>query len=185
MLSANVNIESGNVSNSYFKKGLIYMNARETLFGTCIFRNSKFVNNSSECGTFININYLNPNNDIKYIQVTDSIYTNNTDSKFGGIIYTLGEYNYMHTLFPNCTFNNNHAESGNIIYAHSKYTLPSLGIIKSTDISTIPKYFRKDGNEGENISILSGERILKGIKYKIKNNCLLNNCLCHRHIFKI
>jgi len=168
LFNASINMENGNVSNSYFKRGLIYMNAKESYYGTCIFRNSKFVNNTSERGTIINLNYLNPGN-IQYIQIFNSIFINNSASKFGGVIYSLGEYNFNHTLFSNCTFNNNHAESGNIIYAHSKYSLPSIGIIKSTDISTIPEYFKKDGDGDEEvkISILSGERIPEGLKYRL------------------
>lgn len=155
------------VSNSYFKRGFIYMNAKENVFGGCYIRHSNFVNNTSECGTILNLNYLNPATSVlKYIYMTNSTFTNNTASKFGGVIYSLGQYNNDRISIVDCTFNNNHAESGNIIYAHSKKNLSFIVNKNSNDVSTIPEYFKKVGNKGEGISILSGESIPEGIKCK-------------------
>jgi len=63
--------------------------------------------------------------------------------------------------FKECTYINNHAEFGNIIYAHSKDVLPVIGPLKSSDISTIPAYF--EINEDKIVSILSGEKIPEDI----------------------
>jgi len=81
------------------------------------------------------------------------------------------EKNSNRMIFSDCTFNNNHAEFGNIIYTYSKNSLPQMDIdLNSTDISTNPAYFKMDGNETliENISILSGESIPEGIKYFVR-----------------
>jgi len=101
-------------------------------------------------------------------------FNNNRATKFGGVMYT--GINADRLVFTNCTFNNNHAEFGNILYAYSKDSLPQMNTdLNLTDINTNPAYFKMVGNvtEFENISILSGERIPEGIKCKLNNIYIL------------
>ncbi len=142
------------------------MNAKETFYGSCTIYNANFVNNTSECGTVLNLSYLNPG-DFPYILVENTTFTHNIASKFGGVIYSLGEHNACRLSFKNCTFNDNHADSGNIIYTHSKNNLPEIKNLKETDISTIPEHFEIDGDEEMEISIISGESIPEGMKCKL------------------
>ncbi len=133
--------------------------------GSYTVSNSNFENITSECGTIFNFPCLTSGKD-QFIKVSNSKFINNTASKFGGVIYSTGEYNNKAINFTNCYYYNNHAKFGNIIYAHSKDTLPYIGDLNETDISTIPAYFKMYGNVIENISILSGESIPEGIKCK-------------------
>jgi len=134
--------------------------------GTHTISDSNFENNTSECGTIFNFPYLSRGKD-KIIKVSNSKFINNTASKFGGVIYSVGENNDESISFTNCYFYNNHAKLGNIMYTHSKNALPYIGSYKLTDISTIPTYFKMYGNTVKEISILSGENIPEGIKCKL------------------
>jgi len=129
---------------------------------------SKFENNTSESGTFINFPHITANIDPeKTLSFNHNTFNNNRASNFGGVIYSGKNANRI--VFSNCTFNNNQAKFGNIIYTHSKNSLPQMDIeLNTTDIYTNPSYFKMDGNETniENISIISGESIPKGIKCK-------------------
>jgi len=127
---------------------------------------SKFENNTSECGTIFNFPYLSSGRD-KFIKVNDTKFINNTASKFGGVIYSVGENNVGSISFTNCYYYNNNAKFGNIIYTLSKDTLPDIGYLNSTDVATIPAYFKMYGNVVNEISILSGENIPEGIKCKL------------------
>jgi len=131
---------------------------------------SKFENNTSESGTIFNFSYLSSGK-YKFIRVNNCKFINNTASRFGGVIYSIGENNPEGILFKNCTYINNHARFGNIMYAHARNKLPNIGILNPNELSTIPEYFEMYGNIVERISILSGESIPKGIKCKI--NALL------------
>jgi len=102
----------------------------------------------------------------------DCEYINNTASKYGGVIYSLGENNRIHTEFNNCIFNNNHAKLGDIVYS---YSINSIPVLKSNDkeisfdtndIITLPTYFELDPNTIDKVSILSGENIPEGITCK-------------------
>ena len=136
---------------------------------------STFENNTSEYGTIFNIPYTSTY-EFMNVNVNNSTFTNNTASKFGGVIYSIGENNIKRLSFKKCNYNNNYAKLGNIIYGHSKYTLPNIGYnLKKSDVSTIPTYFEMYGNIVDDISILSGESIPEGIM------CKLNKML----IFKI
>jgi len=96
-------------------------------------------------------------------------YTNNTASKYGGVVYSLGEYNGLHSALTNCTFDNNHAKLGNIVYGYSKDSIPDISNIQEinsidkNNIVTLPTYFEIDLNTNDKISILSGETIPEGI----------------------
>ena len=142
------------------------MDGKKHIFGGHIFNDSNFKNNTSECGTFLNISHLPLDKKEKILNIQNSIFTNNTASKFGGVIYSIGENTHERIIFNNCEFDNNHAQFGNIIYAQSKDSLPSVGSLNSNDVSTIPAYFEKYGNKTERISILSGESIPEGIMCK-------------------
>lgn len=168
-------IHNINVSNSYFKKGFSNWNY---YFGGClIVSDSKFENNTSEFGTIFNypINTFGiciyADTHTRYTTVSNSTFINNTASKFGGVIYIMGNNN---VTFTDCHFYNNNAKYGNIIYSNSKETLLKIDNLNSTDIATIPAHFEMCGKKVEKISILSGERIPEGImckfnkfKYKI------------------
>ena len=144
------------------------MNEKNNEGGIYQITHSNFENNTSESGTIINIPYTSLNY-VVYFQVYDCIFINNTASKFGGVIYSVGENNYKRINITECAYINNHAEFGNIIYAYSNDTLPNIGsyIENMDDVSTIPAYFEKYGNIVEDITILSGESIPEGIMCKL------------------
>ena len=167
--TANICLNHCDITNSYFKNGFVYMNVKEKLYGFHKFENSKFENNTSESGTFLNISYFPIEGGTKVINVSNSTFINNTASKFGGVYYILGETSYLRMFFDECSYDNNHAQFGNVIYGDSNDTLPIVGSLSSNDISTIPAYFERYGNETERISILSGEIIPKGIMCKWSN----------------
>jgi len=141
------------------------MDKINNLQGVLNIDSSKFVNNTSEYGTIFNFNNF-LSGTVVFVTVANSMFINNTASKFGGVMYSMGQHNYKHISFTNCNYENNHAKFGNIIYAYSLSTLPNIGILNSSDISTIPVYFKMDGNEGDEINIFSGESIPEGIKCK-------------------
>jgi len=151
-----------NVLNSFFKNGFLYMNEKEKQSGGYTVWYTNFENNTSEYGTIFNVPYLSHGKD-KYIQVYNSSFINNTASKFGGVIYSLGEYSGMRMNFTYCYFENNHAKYGNIVYAYSKERAPEIENLNSMDISVIPSHFQMDEKGVEKISILSGESIPKDI----------------------
>jgi len=142
------------------------MNEKENNSGGFYISNSKFINNTSEYGTFLNVPFLNKNTGTG-IEIHTSEFTNNTASKFGGIIYSLGEYNNYHMKLVNNQYNNNNAKLGNIIYSYSLNSLPDIvsDNINKDDIVTLPSYFEVDKNsyEDDEITILSGESIPDGI----------------------
>jgi len=159
------------VSNSYFKNGFFYYDERYKQSGALNFTNSNFENNTSESGTILNLPYytflLNIDDGLHYIE--NCTFVNNTASKFGGVIYSGKNANRL--VITNCVFNDNHAKSGNIVYAYSQEFLPSIEDLNNTDVSTIPSYFILDEseiseNEVNEIYILSGENIPEGIKFK-------------------
>jgi len=171
LFSANSSVINSNVSNSHFKNGFIHMDesySNELNFesGEYTVSNSNFENNTSACGTVFNFPYLTTGKD-KIVKVSNSKFINNTASKFGGVIYSVGENNAKSLSFTNCYYYNNHANFGNILYTISKNSLPYIGNLNSVDVSTIPKYFKMYGNEVKEISILSGESIPEGIKFKL------------------
>jgi len=156
-------IHYSNVKNSYFKNGFLHWDENNKEGGGYTINYVNFENNTSESGTIFNFPYLSPGS--ANIGIYYSTFTNNTASKFGGVIFSGENGNRM--VFSNCIFNNNHAKYGNIVYAHSKNEIPTIGDIQKTEISTIPTYFEMNGNVIEEISILSGESIPEGIMCKL------------------
>jgi len=170
ILTATASFNYCNVTNSYFKTGLLHWDDREKERGAYEVNYSIFENNTSEIGTIINFPYISSGtvDKVEPIPFNFNTFNNNKASKYGGVMYT--GINADRMVFTNCTFNNNQAESGNIIYAYSKEILPHIDTeLNLTDISTNPAYFKMDGNETdiENISILSSESIPEGIKFKL------------------
>jgi len=133
--------------------------------GRDIISGSNFVNNTSECGTIFNYSSLNPSS-ISGIEVKNSKFINNVASKFGGVIYLTGYYDYNYMKFKDCYYYSNHAKFGNIVYARSKNFMGFINDLNPTDVMTFPAYFEMYGNVVEEVSILSGERIPEGIMCK-------------------
>ncbi len=169
MYTASIIVKRCNITNSYFKNGFFHWDERYGEGGIFKISYSKFENNTSESGTIFNIPYTSFY-EYTNIGVNEVVFTNNTASKFGGVIYSIGEYNAKRMSFLDCSYNNNHAQFGNIIYGHTKKTLPKIGHYseKNGDVSTIPSYFEMCGNVVDEISILSGESIPEGIMCKLK-----------------
>jgi len=130
---------------------------------------SIFINNTSEYGTIFNVPFINDKSAYG-IMVNNCQFTNNTASKYGGVIYSLGEFNNKHVNFYNCNFYDNHAKLGNVLYSYSSMSSPIMNNcnLNSNDIVTLPTYFEVDeySYEGDEISILSGENIPEGITCK-------------------
>jgi len=159
------------VTNSYFKNGFIYMNELNIIEkyyenGIYTISESKFENNTSESGTIFNFSNLSPGK-YKFIKIINCEFINNTASRFGGVIYSIGEHNHEGLFFQNCTYYNNHAKFGNIMYAHARNRLPRIGVLDPSELSTIPEYFEMYGKIVEKISILSGESVPEGIQFKL------------------
>jgi len=165
VVCTNFQFINSSVTNSHFKNGFYYLNEDKNTSGGFGITNSKFINNTSEYGTIFNI-YKTNYSTASGFTVNGCEFTNNTASKFGGVIYSLGKYNILHTEFQNCTFNNNHAKLGDVVYGYSINSMPLISNIKelsSTDVATLPTYFEIDNNSIDKISILSGENIPEGI----------------------
>ena len=133
---------------------------------------SNFENNTSEIGTIFNLPFFSRGKTATvFISIKDSTFTNNTASKFGGVIFS-GE-NADLINFSNCAFKDNHAKFGDVFYTLSKDIKPTIEYINETEISTVPSTFIMDGNIVDRISILSGESIPEGIMCKYKKNIIM------------
>jgi len=133
---------------------------------------SKFINNKSEYGTIFHIHELSYDTGSS-LNINDCEFTNNTASKFGGVIYTGDKYFGRHASFSNCQFNNNHATLGNIIYVYSNDAMPmNIGNLNPSDVHTFPTFFERNGNSNDNISILSGDSIPENITCKYNIICM-------------
>jgi len=165
--TAKANVYNSTVTNSYFKNGFVHIDENMNEGGGLIVSNSTFENNTSECGTIFNFPYHHPGSD-KFIKINNSTFINNTASKFGGVVYSMGEHNPNRMIFTNNSFYNNHAKFGNVLYTHSKAALLDVGeYLNSSDISTPPAYFQMYGNLVEEISILSSGSIPEDIMCKL------------------
>jgi len=165
-----VEIRYGIVSNSYFKNGFLHWDDREHADGIFRAESSIFENNASEYGTIFNVPYTGLGADTTIlITVANCTFINNTASKFGGVIYSIGEYNARRMAFSGCHYNNNHAQSGNIIYGHSKNTIQGIGqiLMNFDDVSTIPAKFEMVGDVYDEITIHSGDSIPDNIMFKM------------------
>jgi len=71
--------------------------------------------------------------------------------------------------FSGCYYNNNHAQSGNIIYGHSRNTIQGIGqiLMNFDDVSTIPAKFEMIGDKYDEIIIFSGDSIPNDIMCKL------------------
>jgi len=163
-----VEVNYSNVTNSYFKNGFAHLDEKNNESGIFKITHSNFENNTSESGTIVYVPYTSDTY-VVYFHVYDCTFTNNTASKFGGVIYSVGKFNNRRLNFTECYYYNNHAKFGNIIYTHSNKTLLNIGsyIESIDDVSTIPAYFATDGNIAEDITILSGGSIPEGIMFKL------------------
>ena len=157
------------ISNSHFKNGFYYYNDNEFSNGYFNALNVEFVNNTSEYGTFLNIPYIIEST-ANFIIIDSSKFINNTASKFGGVIYSLGPYNSKHLYISNCEFYNNNAKLGKNIYSYSTYSSATMqnSYINIEDIVSLPTKFEIDTDslEEDKVSILSGEKIPEGISCK-------------------
>jgi len=172
--NAKLSLSSCEIYNSYFKEGFYYFDERDQKGGFPSFTSNVFENNTSEVGTIFNVPYFLKltGNSGGNVSVKTCTFTNNTASKFGGVIYS-GE-NAERLSFPGCTFNNNHAGSGNIVYGFSTKAFPGFDFPLTSDIaSTIPSKFVIDKDskaKAKDIYIYSGNKIPEGIKCKLNNN---------------
>jgi len=120
-----------------------------------------FTNNTSEYGTFLNVNVFKKGTGSK-ILIKECEFKNNTASKFGGVVYSTGSDNHMHVEFDSCRFYSNHAKLGKDVYCYTKTSSPSIryGNFYEKDLVTLPSNFKLDEKtyNGE-VSILSGETI--------------------------
>jgi len=157
------------LKNSHFKNGFIFMDENKDNSGQYSIENSTFVNNTSEYGTIFSIYTIRVATGSS-IDIRDCKFINNTSYNFGGVIYSVGEYNNKFVRFYDCIFSNNHARLGDIIYSYSKAAMPTFysdtSYLNNDTLATIPTYFNIDGNPIDKISILSGESIPEGISCK-------------------
>ena len=77
------------------------MKFKEKLYGAHKFDNSNFRNNTSESGTYLNISNFAIETGKRVVNVTNSSFTDNTASKFGGVYYVMGETSYLRMHFEN------------------------------------------------------------------------------------
>ncbi|OUM60345.1 hypothetical protein PIROE2DRAFT_13890 [Piromyces sp. E2] len=159
------------LKNSNFEKGFFYMDEFEHSSGGYYINESIFENITSEYGTIYNIGYIN---DLTGCQLnsTNSYYVGNRASKYGGVIYSMGPYNFKHVHFINDTFIDNHAELGDIIHTYSINTSPTFTNIEEIEaiegaISTNPTSFILDEDSIKSISIYSGDSIPSNITCKL------------------
>jgi len=173
IFSSFAQISYSSVKHSYFKNGFLHWDEKNSEVGYYSVTYTKFENNTSECGTVMNCPYANVSKSSrKKISFKHCEFYNNTASKFGGVIYT--GPNARRMIFKKCEFEDNHAAFGNDLYALSNDDLPEFENVTLTDIATVPTYFKRYGNIDENISILSGEKIPKGIMCRFKNIYIFN-----------
>ena len=124
-----IELFSSSIINSHFKNGFIYVNEDEGIAGGIIINSSNFLNNTSEYGTVFNVKKLNLETGTS-IKVNSGVFINNTASKFGGVIYSLGKYNNYHVELNTCKFNNNQAKLGGVVYGYSISSFPKISNIE-------------------------------------------------------
>jgi len=135
-------IHNSNITNSYFKNGFFHWDENNREGGGYTINYVNFENNTSESGTIFNFPYLSPGSG--NIGIYYSTFTNNTASKFGGVIFCGKNGNRM--VFTNCIFNNNHAKLGKDVYCYTKTSSPSIryGNFYEKDLVTLPSNFKLD-----------------------------------------
>ncbi len=152
-----------NVTNSYFKNGFIHMDEKNLKLSGCFIISSiYFMDNTSECGTFLNVPFMNENTS-SLISIMGCYFANNTASKYGGVVYSMNEYNKKHIYFMFNEFGKNYAKLGDVTYGISKNAMIDIDKVKNSDIRTPPSYFKLNNTSYSSISLLSGENIPKNI----------------------
>ncbi|OUM70479.1 hypothetical protein PIROE2DRAFT_1345 [Piromyces sp. E2] len=157
--------------NCYFKKGIFYIDNKNGLSGKYHDEKSKYINIKSEYGSVIHINNLKSNSNTLF-DIKKSIFKNNNASKYGGIIYSLSEFTRKYITLEECTFENNTAQLGNVLYSLNKESEPQISNIdelrkEKGAIATNPTKVILNDDSLYDISVMSGEKFPEGISCSI------------------
>ncbi|KAL6612841.1 7 transmembrane sweet-taste receptor of 3 GCPR-domain-containing protein [Neocallimastix sp. 'constans'] len=171
MVFSKLDFNNGSISNSYLKNGFFAMDEGVNTSGLYVINNSTFVNNTSEYGTILNIKTLEELTG-STINVTNSEFISNRASKYGGAVYSIGEFSNLHVYFDYCKFIDNHALLGDIFYSYSRESSPLISNIEELELIegalvTNPVKIILDNDNQNSFSILSGDMLPKNITYKI------------------
>ncbi|ORX52137.1 hypothetical protein BCR36DRAFT_396937 [Piromyces finnis] len=163
-----IDFRNNTVKNSYFKNGFFYMDENDQTSGLFMIYDSLFVNNTGEAGTIFHIGELLYLTGCT-IESTSSQYIGNNSTKYGGVIYSMGQYNNLHTKFIDNVFIDNHSRFGDVIYSYSKESNPNISNINELEaidgaIVTKPAKIILSEDSIKSFSIHSGDFIPKNIK---------------------
>ena len=155
------------MKNSYFRNGFIYLDETVGSSGNYYITNSRFENNTSENGSIIHIEYLDRKTGT-FLSSDNSVFIGNKASNYGGVIYSMGPYDNLHIQINDCTFTDNHAKLGDIIYSLSRESTPYINNIKELEaiegaVVTNPTKLILDEDSINKISIYSGDTIPNNI----------------------
>jgi len=155
------------VKNSYFRNGFIYLDESDGTSGGYNLMNSRFENNTSEYGTILHIEYLNQKTGTQ-VNTINSVFIGNKASKYGGVIYSIGPYDNLHIQINYCTFTDNHAKLGDIVYSLSRESIPYFSNLEKLEaiegaVVTNPTKLILDENSINKVSIYSGDTIPNNI----------------------
>jgi len=167
MVFSKLDFNNGSISNSYLKNGFFAMDEGVNTSGLYVINNSTFVNNTSEYGTILNIKTLEELTG-STINVTNSEFISNRASKYGGAVYSIGEFSNLHVYFDYCKFIDNHALLGDIFYSYSRESSPLISNIEELELIegalvTNPVKIILDNDNQNSFSILSGDMLPKNI----------------------
>ncbi|ORX56628.1 hypothetical protein BCR36DRAFT_409820 [Piromyces finnis] len=169
ILKSGMLIISGiSVQNSYFENGFINISKRYTPDGQYMIGFMYFLNNLSYRGTFLHIEEINTNI-VPGLDLSGIEFTNNRASNYGGVFYSnaKGSSKINSISFNGCSFKNNTALLGNIVYAFDNIHKPNLdGSISMyeqamiNNVVTNPTHLKFDNyNQKNTIEIYSGDNI--------------------------
>jgi predicted outer membrane repeat protein len=176
MISADttMNLENNTFSNSYFKNGLIMIDNERpeiVISGKYLINNCNFNNIKSEFGSVLHIKSLFESSNT-LMEFRNSIFENNTASKYGGVIYSNSEFTNKYIRMYDCTFINNHAQIGHTLYSLNKESEPYISNINELraiqgSVMTNPTKLILNDNNIKTISLISSDVLPSGISCSI------------------
>ncbi|ORX76364.1 hypothetical protein BCR32DRAFT_271328 [Anaeromyces robustus] len=165
MVYTKLDVYNNTIKNSYLKDGFFFMDELRSTSGLYTIEDSTFENNTSDCGSIFHLEYLERYTGSTII-CNNSLFRNNTAKRFGGAVYSVGEFNNYHFTMTNNKFINNHALQGSSLYGYSRESLPVVSNLRELEsvkgnVATNPTSMRLVNNTYNNhkISLLSGDTL--------------------------
>ncbi|ORX53772.1 hypothetical protein BCR36DRAFT_348666 [Piromyces finnis] len=166
-----ISLYNNSIKNCYFNNGFIKIDEKNSLFGNYIMDNIYFNNIRSNCGSVIHVDSLQKTTKTT-VNITNSVFESNVAEKYGGVIYSISPYANKIFSLVNCTFYNNNALLGKIVYSYdlkSEPNITNIEVLKSIkgNFATNPTKLILNNELDEEISIYSGEMLPEGISGNI------------------